>query len=210
MYLYAERPAPNFDVPPMESFDEDNEVYVSGYSFDEEDSRQRYGALLDESGLREVADPSTPSATVVLESPPLARVTVAYWRKANQIHKWFVDNCQEGVDECQVSDPISREKLTELRDLCQQVIDKSVLVEGKIANGYSMTSTGGREFHYQDGKIVTNPEVAEKLLPSQGGFFFGGTDYDEWYIDELKNTVEQIDRVLAAPEDTVYRYHSSW
>jgi hypothetical protein len=26
---------------------------------------------------------------------------VAYWRKANAIHKWFVDNCQDGVDECQ-------------------------------------------------------------------------------------------------------------
>jgi hypothetical protein len=23
-----------------------------------------------------------------------------YWRKANQIHKWFVDNIQEGVDNC--------------------------------------------------------------------------------------------------------------
>ena len=24
---------------------------------------------------------------------------VAYWRKANAIHQWFVDNCQDGVDE---------------------------------------------------------------------------------------------------------------
>ena len=22
-----------------------------------------------------------------------------YWRKANAIHNWFVENCQEGVDE---------------------------------------------------------------------------------------------------------------
>ncbi len=26
-----------------------------------------------------------------------------YWRKANAIHKWFVDNVQDGVDECQES-----------------------------------------------------------------------------------------------------------
>ena len=25
---------------------------------------------------------------------------VAYWRKANQIHKWFVNNVQNGVDDC--------------------------------------------------------------------------------------------------------------
>lgn len=26
---------------------------------------------------------------------------VAYWRKANQIHDWFVKNVQDGIDECQ-------------------------------------------------------------------------------------------------------------
>jgi hypothetical protein len=26
-----------------------------------------------------------------------------YWRKSNAIHKWFVDNVQDGVDECQES-----------------------------------------------------------------------------------------------------------
>lgn len=25
---------------------------------------------------------------------------IAYWRKANHIHKWFVDNVQYGVDDC--------------------------------------------------------------------------------------------------------------
>ena len=27
-------------------------------------------------------------------------VEIGYWRKSNQIHKWFVDNIQEGVDNC--------------------------------------------------------------------------------------------------------------
>ena len=27
-------------------------------------------------------------------------VTCAYWRKSNQIHKWFVDNVQGGEDNC--------------------------------------------------------------------------------------------------------------
>ena len=25
---------------------------------------------------------------------------IYYWRKSNAIHKWFVDNCQGGVDDC--------------------------------------------------------------------------------------------------------------
>jgi len=28
------------------------------------------------------------------------QVTCAYWRKANQIHNWFVDNVQGGDDDC--------------------------------------------------------------------------------------------------------------
>ena len=27
---------------------------------------------------------------------------VMCWRKANHIHKWFVDNVQEGVDDCRL------------------------------------------------------------------------------------------------------------
>lgn len=45
---------------------------------------------------------------------------VGYWRKANAIHKWFVDNCQEGVDDCKPSS-VSREKLKELLELCEEI-----------------------------------------------------------------------------------------
>lgn len=34
-------------------------------------------------------------------------VKVGYWRKANAVHKWFVENVQDGVDEC---DPITSQK----------------------------------------------------------------------------------------------------
>ena len=44
-------------------------------------------------------------------------VEAMYWRKANAIHKWFVDNVQDGEDECQ-EHYVSREQLYELRDTC--------------------------------------------------------------------------------------------
>jgi len=46
---------------------------------------------------------------------------VGYWRKANAIHKWFVDNCQEGVDNCQ-GHYVGREKLIELKELCKKIL----------------------------------------------------------------------------------------
>ena len=44
-----------------------------------------------------------------------------YWRKANAIHNWFVNNVQEGKDDCQQS-YVTLEKLTELRDLCDKIL----------------------------------------------------------------------------------------
>ncbi len=45
----------------------------------------------------------------------------AYWRKANQIHGWFVRNVQDGEDDCK-SYYVSRENLQELVDLCRKVL----------------------------------------------------------------------------------------
>ena len=46
---------------------------------------------------------------------------VAYWCKANQIHSWFVRECQGGVDDCR-EQVVPREKIVELRDLCRRVL----------------------------------------------------------------------------------------
>jgi len=106
-------------------------------------------------------------------------VDAMYWRKANAIHGWFVDNCQGGVDECQES-YVPREKLVELRDLCKAVLDNP-------------DSTGDTD------------------LEPREGFFFGSTDKDDWYLQDLKNTVEGITSALSLPEDQYeFYYQASW
>ena len=102
---------------------------------------------------------------------------VAYWRKANQIHKWFVDNVQKGEDDCG-NYYVDRKKLEELLDICKRV-------------------------HEDHSK-------AENLLPSQSGFFFGGTEYDEWYFNDIENTIQILDDVLSDDEADDFEYSSSW
>jgi hypothetical protein len=46
---------------------------------------------------------------------------VMYWRKANAIHKWFVDNVQDGVDDCGEYE-VSVTDLQALRDTCLEVL----------------------------------------------------------------------------------------
>ena len=114
------------------------------------------------------------------ESGPFVYVDicVAYWRKANAIHKWFCD-LDGGKDECQ-NIYVTMDRLLELRDLCQRVLN--------------------------------DPSLAEKLLPSQSGFFFGSTDYDDWYITDLKLTIDQIDKILKPIKSDYadFIYRASW
>jgi hypothetical protein len=104
---------------------------------------------------------------------------IAYWRKANAIHQWFVDNVQDGVDECQEA-CVPREKLEELMNLCKQ--------------------------------IIAEPKKGEELLPTQGGFFFGSTEYDEYYIQDLQYTAERLNKILNDPalSKCNFYYQSSW
>lgn len=144
---------------------------------------------------------------------------VAYWRKANQIHAWFVANVQEGNDDCGTYD-VDITTLEELRDTCLKVLGATVLEDGTVTNGWTYEN-GVRTALTEPGKVIVDPALAKKLLPPQDGFFFGGTDYDEHYVEQLKDTVEQIDRVIAwchaeqaltgkeySPVD--FQYHSSW
>ena len=48
---------------------------------------------------------------------------IGYWRKANQIHNWFVNECQDGVDECQLTE-VHKEDLEELLEKCYSVAHK--------------------------------------------------------------------------------------
>ena len=101
-----------------------------------------------------------------------------YWRKANAIHNWFVENVQEGEDDCRCYE-LEKEQLIELRNTCK--------------------------------KVLKNDSLKEELLPTQGGFFFGGTDYDEYYYNDLKETIKDIDRLLSMNNEyDWFEYSSSW
>lgn len=100
---------------------------------------------------------------------------VGYWRKFNALHKWFVDNCQDGEDKCQES-YVSMEKLKELLNVLKEVENAPVL--------------------------------AGNILPTSQGFFFGGSNYDEYYYNDVKETITLLTELLK--EEGNYYYHASW
>lgn len=134
---------------------------------------------------------------------------IGYWRKANQIHQWFVDNVQNGEDECRPH-YVSRDKLTELRSVCQKIIDQCTLEPGPTVRGNVLKPGVGIVEKDIETKVMTNQALAAELLPVQSGFFFGSTEYDEWYMADITATIEIIDRCLALPHYVDFEYRSSW
>lgn len=136
---------------------------------------------------------------------------VAYWRKANAIHKWFVDHVQDGVDDCGHYE-VSTDQLHELHNTVVEVLASVQLVDGEVENGSTYTPKDGWVDNVEMGKVVLDSTVCEKLLPVVGGFFFGGTNYDQWYVRELEYTRDQLQQVLddADEFEHTFTYYASW
>ena len=118
-----------------------------------------------------------------------------YWRKANMIHKFFCDNGEEIKK--QFIYKISKESLQELLDKCNQVLNRVCVKEGKIQNGatYSI-ETSKWEPILEDGKYIENADEIAEILPTQEGFFFGSTNYDQWYLEDIEFTKKEIEKLL--------------
>lgn len=204
---------------------------------------------------------------------------VAYWRKANQIHNWFVEHNGDGIDECQ-NIYVEIDDLKELLGLCKEVMAKIKMGKGLIAGGttsgcrenhqvilvkpnnsdiakitkfevvktttsdeikegdwyidtdtnspafdsentnYSLKTSSGWSQIYTFGETIKNADEIAELLPTQGGFFFGSTDYDEWYVGDIKDTIEILEEIIADYDkevasgvngyDISYVYRASW
>ena len=135
---------------------------------------------------------------------------IAYWRKANQIHKWFVDKVQDSVDDCNYY-LVKKEDIEELVNICNKILKETQLIDGRVLERDYYTN-GEHIKEYGIGKIVDKPETCEELLPTQDGFFFGSTAYDEWYIDDIKYTRDRLQAILDLLDFDKWDiyYHSSW
>ena len=51
---------------------------------------------------------------------------------------------------------------------------------------------------------------AENIMTPSSGFFFGSTEIDEGYADDLKQTIKIIDKVLTKFKGYSIYYQSSW
>ena len=94
-----------------------------------------------------------------------------YWRKANAIHQWFVDNVQGGTDDCGEYEA-SREQLQELLDLITEVIDSKDASKLPPASGFFFGSTKVDDWYWTDLQ-----ETKDRLTVLLEGDQFKGWDF---------------------------------
>jgi hypothetical protein len=119
---------------------------------------------------------------------PISVITLSgvYWRKFNALHNWFVENVQDGIDDCTPS--------LVTKDDIERLIK---VLEGLMEN-------------YGD------DDYASEYFPTTEGFFFGSTDYDEYYWEDVKETLEDLKGELewyeSMPSELYpeWEYQSSW
>ena len=95
--------------------------------------------------------------------PPMG--IIGYWRKANHIHQWMVNNVQRGNDDCNPHE-ITPQKMEELIKTCDRVLKAHDI------------------------------KVSNTLLPTSSGFFFGSTDYDDYYYADVEYTKALFEEIL--------------
>ena len=89
------------------------------------------------------------------------RINACDWRKANQIHAWFVENVQGGEDECQ-RHHVDMDQLKALVALCKEVLANKDKAEELLPTqeGFFFGSTDYDGYYF-----VSLQETIDKLTP---------------------------------------------
>ncbi len=95
----------------------------------------------------------------------------AYWRKSNQIHKWFVDNVQEGEDNC-AEYYVSDDNLKDLVNLCKKAIETQDASLLPPQSGFFYGSTDIDEYYWGD--LQSTIDQLENLDPD-GSYYYSSS-----------------------------------
>lgn len=95
-----------------------------------------------------------------------SEISEIYWRKANFVHDYFTAGFYERG--------FDSDNCTEF-----PVDKKDLKLLAELCD-----------------EVLEKPSEAPVLLPTVSGFFFGSTEYDEWYFEDVKFTRDEITKLL--------------
>ena len=175
-------------------------TYVKQWDFQNEEEKTKVSVTKNGEPLKEIKS----------ERVSYIQEELMYWRKANQIHGWFVNNTNEIIEDVKYS--VTKTDLEVLLETCKKVVDvlngcpkKTIQVVGGWKDGKEyMVDT--EVFDSEDIE-----EIVKEILPPQQGFFFGSYEIDDWYKQDLENTIKFLEEELPNCTDSdEFEYYASW
>ena len=171
------------------------------------------------------------------KNKPFELEEVGRWRKANQIHYWFVKNLYTNKNGGYYM--VKKEHLEKLLDTCIKVLESCELVDGKKIVGKYVKYVNGEEiaivvnegidsklninkyhilkgFEYNplemDCKVIKDYKYAEENLPTLKGLMYGRTDYTIEYYSDIVDTISMLEKLLSEInfESNFIYYHYSF
>lgn len=135
---------------------------------------------------------------------------VGYFRKVNCLLPFFgyEDNLSiHPIEKCQIEELVSiaKELLKE-----HHAINSSILSYKEILEVYKDDKKKTKEIQEKITALWANfAEIASKKLPTTSGFFFGYTEYKEWYVNDLTEIVNVFEEILNSTDfdiDQIFMY----
>ena len=156
---------------------------------------------------------------------------IGYWRKANAIHKYFVDTLQDGDDD-QRESPVDLKTFEDLFEKVSAIREEYIKINSDVDSLEKLTEEELEAYSAEELENSWNKnedswnsilpeykekfdELCEKTLPTTSGFFFGNTKYDIYYIYNIIYTYDLIKGILDdwetnLEEDNDYYYTCWW
>ena len=87
----------------------------------------------------------------------------------------------------------------------KNVLDRASMKKATIQTGWD---TNGDTF--TDIDVYDCEDEIKEILPPASGFFFGSTQIDEYYKNDVERTIEIIDTLLREDAAADFYYQASW
>lgn len=117
---------------------------------------------------------------------------LSYFRKVNFLVKFFNDKMVEycgGTILDGLDIPIDKEWCEELLEKCTQVVNKYNELKTLYTPDTDKNNT--KLFESEEANNLF-AKFASETLSTMAGFFYGSTDYDKWYLEDVKDVIEHL------------------
>ena len=96
---------------------------------------------------------------------------VGYWRKANAIHSWFVENVQDGVDNCGLY-YVSEQDMKTLLALVEGVLQDHSRAQTLLptCEGFFFGSYDYEEYYFDD--LRETKKILQQALKEAGDYYY--------------------------------------